>query len=170
MNFYPGVLHSITLWCTVRYRTMLMIAMSLFCLKPCLGMYYGHLELRGLLFNKSLQETGLERHFWATKKVFKTCCQKGCRLKRTRERTGKRTGLSSRRFVRLSKRCTLKRTFIGPEVQKSHFWYKNLNSKHPKVPITSRNIYKQFITLAWQQLTIFDHEWYKGDSLTLFHN
>ena len=59
----PDVLHSITLWCTIRYRTMLMIAMSLFRLKPRLGMYFRHLELRGSLFNKSLQETGLERHF-----------------------------------------------------------------------------------------------------------
>ena len=127
-------------------------------------MYFRHLELRGSKFNKSLQETGLERHFWATKKVFKTCCQKGCRLKRTRERTGKRTGLSSRRFVRLSKRCTLKRTFIGPEVQKSHFWYKNLNSKHPKVPITSRNINRQYRSIAWQQLTTMNMNGTKGFS------
>jgi len=47
MNFYPDVLHIVTLLCTIRYRTMLMIAMSLFCLKPCLEMYFRHLELRG---------------------------------------------------------------------------------------------------------------------------
>ena len=103
---------------------------------------------------------GLDRHFWTTREFLKNVVLR--LLKRTRERTGKRTGLSSRRFVSLSERCTLKRAFISPEVQKSHFWYKNPNSKHPKVPITSRNTYKQFITLAWQQLTAFDHEWYKG--------
>jgi len=63
--------------------------MSLFRLKPRLGMYFRHLELRGSLFNKSLQETGLERHFWTTKKVFKTCCQKGCRLKRACKRAAR---------------------------------------------------------------------------------
>ena len=134
--------------------------MSFSCLKPCLEMYFRHLELRGSLFNKSLQETGLERHFWTTKKVFKTCCQKGCRLKRA----CKRTGPELRRFARLSVQCTLKRAFISPEMQKIVFWCKNLNSKHPKVPITSRDTYKQFITFAWQHLTAFDHEWYKGFS------
>ena len=80
------------------------------------------------------------------------------------KRTCKRTGPELRRFARLSEPCTLKRAFISPGMQKIVFWYKNLNPKHPKVP------YKQFITLAWQQLTAFGHEWYKGGSLTLFHN
>ena len=66
--------------------------MSFFCLKPCLKMYFRHLELRGSCFNTRLQETGFERHlkhrtaFWTTKKVFKTCCQKGCTLKRASKR------------------------------------------------------------------------------------
>jgi len=59
---------------------MLMIAMSLFCLKPCLGMYFRHLELRGSLFNKSLQETGLERHFWTTRKFLKNAVKRAVRL------------------------------------------------------------------------------------------
>ena len=33
--------------------------------------------------------------------------------------------MSSRRFARLSERCTLKRAFIVPEVQKSYFQHKN---------------------------------------------
>ena len=133
-NFYQDVLHSITLWCTIRYRTMLMIAMSLFCLKHRLGMYFRHLELRGSKFNKSLQERASNDISGPLGNFSKMLCW-GCRLKRTRKRTGKRTGLSSRRFVRLSEQCSLKRTFISPEVQKSYFWYKNLNSKLLRYPL-----------------------------------
>jgi len=87
----PDVLHSITLWCTIRYRTMLMIAMSLFRLKPRLGMYFRHLELRGSLFNKSLQETGLERHFWTTRKFLKNAVKRVVGLsERVSERVSER--------------------------------------------------------------------------------
>jgi len=78
------------------------------------------------------------------------------------KRTCKRTGPELRRFAHLSEQCTLKRPFISPGMQKIVFWCKSLNSKHPKVPIASRNIYKQYRSIAWQQLTTFDHEWYRG--------
>ena len=115
-------------------------------------MYFRHLELRGSCFNKRLQETGFERHLKAPdgildhKEGFQDMLSKGCRLKRA----CKRTGPELRRFARLSVQCTLKRAFISSEVQKSHFWCKSLNSKHPKVPIASRDTYKQYRLIAWQ--------------------
>ena len=70
---------------------MLMIAMPLFRLKPRLGMYFRHLELRGSLFNKSLQETGLEWHFWTTRKFLKNAVKRVVGLsERVSERVSER--------------------------------------------------------------------------------
>ena len=54
-------------------------------------MYFRHLDLRGSLFNKSLHETGLERHFWTTRRFLKNAVKRVVGLsERVSERVSER--------------------------------------------------------------------------------
>jgi len=84
-------------------------------------MHIRFLIFKGLFKLHKCARNSPVRHSGPHEQFSKKCCQSGWSLKRTRERTE----LSSRRFARLSEPCTLKRAFIGPEMQKSHFQCKN---------------------------------------------